>query len=462
MLTILGRPTDRGAFCDRVSRRSFLTVGGIACGGLSLPNLLRAESQGIGSSPHKSLIHVFLPGGPPHQDMWDLKPDAPSEVRGEFNPIATNVNGIQIGELFPKLATMMDRLAIIRSIVGARGPHYAVQCMTGRHGPANGPGSYPNIGAWVSRIKGPAHPSVPPSLSLFYRTGHAPWGHPSGGGYLGEDHAPYRLVDHLDPGTNVENEEQVQPKPKSLVLQDVSLEHMQDRRQLLQSLDGWRRQMDASRQLIARDAFTDQAMSILTTTRLMEAFDISREDPKVVERYGSSIPQHLADSAPRMTTNFLIARRLIEAGARVVSLNFGRWDWHGSNFVQARREIPMIDNAMSALLTDLRERNMEQDVTIIVWGEFGRTPKINDGAGRDHWPRVNSALLAGGGLRSGQAIGATDAQAGEVVDRPITFGEVHATLYHSMGIDPHTPIRDGEGRPHYPVDMTFNPIEELV
>lgn len=462
MLTILSHSTDRTAFCDRLSRRSFLTVGGIACGGLSLPTILRAEAQGVGTSSHKSLIHVFLPGGPPHQDMWDLKPDAPAEVRGEFNPIATNVNGIQICELFPKLASMMDRLVVLRSIVGAQGPHYAVQCMTGRHGPGRGPGSLPNIGAWVSRIEGPAHPSVPPNLSLFYRTRHRPWGHPSGGGFLGNAHAPYGLVDHLDPTKNVENETQVRPKPKDLVLTDVSLEQMQDRRQLLGALDAWRREMDAAPQFGAHDAFTDQALSILTSSRLMDAFDLSREDPKVVERYGSSIPQHLADSAPRMTTNFLIARRLIEAGARVVSLNFGRWDWHGNNFGQGRREMPMIDNAMSSLLTDLRERNMEQDVTVIVWGEFGRTPKINGGAGRDHWPRVNSALLAGGGMRTGQAIGSTDAQAGEVVDRPLTFGEVHATLYHCLGIDPHTPIRDAQGRPHYPVDLKFDPIAELV
>ncbi len=470
MFTILGRSPDRATFCDRVTRRNFLTVGSVAYGGLTLPTLLRAETQGllraetqgIAASPHKSLIHVFLPGGPPHQDMWDLKPDAPAEVRGEFQPIDTNVTGIQIGELFPKLATMMDRLVILRSIVGARGPHYATQCMTGRTGPSSGPGSHPNIGAWVSRIKGSAHPSVPSNLSLFYRTRHGPWGNPSGAGFLGDAHAPHGLVDYVDPGKKVKHADDVRPRPKDLVLQKISLEQMQDRRRLLQSFDTWRRAIVDSHQLGARDVFTDRALSILTTSRLMDAFDISREDPKIVERYGSSIPQHLADSAPRMTTNFLIARRLIEAGARVVSLNFGRWDWHGSNFVQGRREMPMIDNAVSALLTDLRERGLEQDVTVIVWGEFGRTPKINKGAGRDHWPRVNSALLAGGGMRTGQVIGSTDAQAGEVVDRPVTFGEVHATLYHCLGIDPHTPIRDAQGRPHYPVDLSLNPIPEII
>jgi uncharacterized protein (DUF1501 family) len=158
----------------------------------------------------------------------------------------------------------------------------------------------------------------------------------------------------------------------------------------------------------------------------------------------------------------LIARRLVEAGARVVSLNFSRWDWHGSNFAQGRTEFPRLDKMVTALVLDLHERGLDRDVTVLVWGEFGRTPEINKDAGRDHWPAVNSAVLACGGMRTGQVIGATDKHAAEVVDRPITFADVHATIYHNLGIDPHTPVADRQGRIHYPVDRSARPIAELI
>ena len=462
MLTIYGKRDQATPFCDGSTRRSFLTIGGMALGGLSLPQILRAEAANPAVSSHKALIHVFLPGGPPHQDMWDLKPEAPAEIRGEFKPISTNIAGLQIGELFPKIAAQMDRYTVIRSIVGARGPHYSKQCMIGS--PVTGPAAdkIPSLGAWVSRLEGPVHSEVPPNLSMFYRTRHAPWGKAEGGGFLGDHHAPYGLVEHVDPTVSVKDEKAVQPSANNLVLRDVTLDRLQDRSKLLSSIDALRRELDRGAQLSARDTFTDQALSILTSNRLADALDISREDPKTVERYGKSIPEHLADSAPRMTTNFLIARRLVEAGARGVSMNFGRWDWHGNNFGQGRREMPMIDNGISSLVQDLYDRGMEQDVSVIVWGEFGRTPKVNKGAGRDHWPRVNSALLAGGAMRTGQAIGATDKNADTVVDRPITFEEVHATLYHALGIDPHATVRDSQGRPHYPVDLKYGPIAELV
>ena len=195
MLTLLRKPARRGRFCDGLSRRDFLIVGGSIAGGLSLSSLLRAEAQQGIRPTHKSLINVFLPGGPPHQDMWDLKPEAPAEIRGEFKPIRTNVPGIQICELFPKLAAMMDKLAIVRSIVDARGPHYAEQCMSPRMDRNS-----PTLGAWVSRLEGPACPEIPPNLSLFYRTSHGPWGTPGGGGFLGAPYAPYGLVDKYEPG----------------------------------------------------------------------------------------------------------------------------------------------------------------------------------------------------------------------------------------------------------------------
>ena len=472
MLTFFQQAKGRGPFCDGISRRDFLTVGGSVVGGLSLASLLQAESQPHSNSlanpnsygvhtnkgiSHKGLINIFLPGGPPHQDLWDLKPNAPDEIRGEFKPINTNVPGIQICELLPKLAAMMDKLVVIRSIVGARGPHFATQCMSPRLDPNS-----PSLGAWASRLQGPACAEVPPNLSLFYSTSHRPWGEPGDGGFLGAPYAPYSLLGKYSPGHKAEKTNELAPDAGHLVLHDVSIEQLRNRRSLLTALDRWQNTLATSPVQTERNELVDQAWSILASPKLAEALDISREDPKIAERYGTGVAKYKADGAPRITENLLVARRLIEAGARVVSLNFGRWDWHGSNFKQSREEFPLLDGAVSALVQDLHERGLEKDVSVIVWGEFGRTPKINQGAGRDHWPRVNSALLACGGMNTGQVIGATDKHAGEVVDRPVTFGDVHATLLHNLGIDPHRAVPDAQGRLQRPVDAAARPIAELI
>ena len=192
MLTILGR--HNGGFCDGMSRRNFLRVGGMMMGGLSLPQVLQHEARAGTKNSHKALINIFLPGGPPHQDMWDVKVDAPREIRGEFQPIRTNVSGIEICELFPKIAAMMDKFVPIRSIVGARGPHYATQCMTGYDDRQQPAGGRPSLGAWVSKLQGPVNPGIPANLSLFYPTDHKPWGEPAGAGFLGMAHSPFQLV----------------------------------------------------------------------------------------------------------------------------------------------------------------------------------------------------------------------------------------------------------------------------
>ena len=457
MLTLESKAQSRHAFCDRLSRRNFLSIGGMACGGLSLDSVLRAEATQPGGSSHKGLINIFLPGGPPHQDMWDLKPDAPAEVRGEFKPISTNVSGIQIGELLPGLASIMDKLVILRSIVGAKGPHYARQCMSPQIAPES-----PSLGAWVSKLKGPVHPSVPPNLAMFYRTKHRPWGEAGHGGFFGEPYAPLGLVDKYAPGHKANSPAGLSPDPGRLVVQDISLQRLKDRRSLLSLLNTWQKHVEASPSLDDRNSFTRQAWEILASPRLVEALDISREDPKVIERYGAGSAKYNKDAAPRISHNLLIARRLIEAGARVVSLNFSRWDWHRKNFDQARTEFPRLDQAVTALVKDLDERGMLNDVSVIVWGEFGRSPKINKNSGRDHWPRVNSALLAGGGMRTGQVLGMTDRIAGEVIDRPITFGDVHATLLHNLDIDPHVGVPDRQGRTRRPTDVDATPIAELI
>jgi hypothetical protein len=408
-------------------------------------------------SQHKALINVFLPGGPPHQDLWDLKPDAPAEVRGEFKPIGTNVAGIQICELLPKLAAMMDKLVIIRSIADSRGPHYAEQCMS----PQVEPNS-PTLGAWVSRLEGPARPDVPPNLSLFYRTSHAPWGDPGGGGFLGASHAPYGLVSKYDPGHAAKTTADLAPDPGQLVLRDVTIDRLKSRLDLLKALEQKQEAAATSPLRQERDGFVEQAWNILASPKLVEALDFTREDAKTIERYGVGNPGYKDDSAPRVTENFLVARRLVEAGARIVSLNFSRWDWHNDNFKQGREEFPLLDGAVSALVQDLHDRGLDKDVTVIVWGEFGRTPAINSLAGRDHWPRVNSALLACGGMRTGQVIGATDKHAGEVVDRPVAFGDVHATLLHNLGIDPHLSLPDAQGRVQHPASAEAKPLSELI
>jgi uncharacterized protein (DUF1501 family) len=453
MLTILGKAPRQSRFCDGMSRRNFLTIGSMGMGALALPNLLRAEeATGIGNS-HKAVINIFLPGGPPHQDMWDIKSLAPAEIRGEFQAIKTNVPGIEIGEMFPRIASMMDKFVPIRSIVGASGGHDSFQCMHGRSAQNQAAGGWPSFGAWVSKAMGPVTPAVPPNLSICYTTDHKQWGEPGGGGYLGLPHAPFALVGGRQQLKSADN----------MVLQGISLERLQDRTTLLNSIDGFRRQADTSGQMVGLDAFTTQAVGILTSSKLTDAMDLSKEDPATVARYGQPDPNFHADGAPKMTTNFLIARRLVEAGARVVSLNFSRWDWHGQNFAIARIDMPLLDAAVSSLVEDLEQRGMLDDVSVVVWGEFGRTPQINSAAGRDHWPRVSCALLAGGGIRAGQVIGATNRLGEEATDRPVTFEEVHATLYHNLGLNM-SAVREFDlaGRPYHVVSEGVEPIREVI
>jgi uncharacterized protein (DUF1501 family) len=286
-----------------------------------------------------------------------------------------------------------------------------------------------------------------------YKTDHQPWGYAGEGGFLGVAHAPFNLVGGRNESSKVEN----------MVLQGITLERLQDRRALLSAFDQFRREADASGSMSGLDSFTDQAMGILTSSKLAEAMDLSKEDPALVERYGKDNAEFHADGAPRMTHNFLVARRLVEAGARVVSLNFSRWDWHGSNFSIARVEMPLLDAAVSALVQDLHERGLDRDVSVVVWGEFGRTPKINKDAGRDHWPQVSCALLAGGGIRTGQVIGSTNRLGEHAQDRPVHFQEVFATLYHNLGLNL-SQVRefDLRGRPYHLVDDGYEPIREVI
>jgi hypothetical protein len=470
MLTILGNQLQwtepKSGFCDRLIRRDFLKIGGMALGGLSLPQILRAEHEiesavsrsetTTSNRSHKAIINVFLPGGPPHIDMWDLKPDAPAEIRGEYSPIKTTVPGMEICELFPKLASMAERFAIIRSIADSDGDHSAFQCMTGRRRSEQPPpGGWPALGSWVSKLKGSVNPSVPAHTSLMYKTGHSDWGNPGDGGFLGLGHSPFRLVGGKGNGMKADN----------MVLQGVTLDRLHDRDSLRSSLDQFRRAADASGSMEGLDEFSQKAMGILTSSKLADALDLSQEDPRVLAKYGVDDPEFERDGAPRMVRNFCIARRLIEAGARVVSMNFIRWDWHGGdgmNFVNSKRDFPLLDTGLSSLLIDLHERGLDRDVSIVVWGEFGRTPRLNNRNSRDHWPQANCAVVAGGGMRLGQVIGATNRYAEHPTDRPIKFQEVFATLYAKAGLPLNTREFDLRGRPQYLVEPGIEPIRELM
>lgn len=447
MLTISG---DKIRLCDRLPRRDFLTIGSLAVGGLTLPRILRADAQAGIRLSHKAIIMVYLTGGPPHQDMVDLKPDAPAEIRGEFRPIATNVPGIQVSELMPRVAAMMDKFAIIRSLVGAEDRHSSFQCATGRLFRSQPQGGWPEIGSVLSKLHGPVDPSVPPAIDLSMKMQHLPYNLP-GPGFLGMAHSSFK------PSGDAMND---------MVLQGVSLDRLTDRSSLLVSLDRIRQQADQQAGSRAdTDGFTDRALGILRSSRLLEALDLSREDPRIRERYGNDDPNCLPYSNlgyQAHMSKFLAARRLVEAGARCVTVAFADFDWHGANFTNGRKVIPLLDQGLAALVSDLHERGLDRDVSVVVWGEFGRTPKINADAGRDHWPRVTFAMLAGGGMTTGQVIGETNRLAEEPVSRPIHFQDVMATLYHNLGIDTaRTTIPDLNGRPQYVAD-THEPIRELV
>ncbi|HUG93838.1 MAG TPA: DUF1501 domain-containing protein [Planctomycetaceae bacterium] len=429
MLTFLGRP---GRYCDGVSRRSFLRIGALGLGGLTLPGLLRAEAQAGSRATGKSLINIFLNGGPTHLDTFDLKPGAPQEIRGEFQPIPTTVPGLEICELMPDLATVGERFSVIRSIAGMRDEHDPKQSESGwSMNDLQSIGGRPGVGAVLSKIYGPARVSgrgtAPTHVDL---TG---WTKP---GFLGQVHDGYR-----PDGVGRDN---------LRLNSGISLGRLDDRRTLLNGLDRLRREVDTSGMMEAVDSFTGRAVGIITSGQLSRALDLSKEDPRTVERYGINDPQN-----PRRGENqrFLEARRLIDAGVRCVSFSWGGWDTHGNNFQSMREMLPPLSRALTALIEDLEARGRLDETILMMSGEFGRTPRINGTAGRDHWPRAAFFFLAGGGLRHGQAIGSTSRLGEEPRDRPVHLQHVFHTLYRVLGIDADAiTLLDPNGRPQYLVE----------
>ncbi len=413
--------------CDGIARRNFLQIGAIA--GLSLPQLLKAEKAfGTGSS-NKSVIMVYLAGGPSHIDTFDPKDDAPSEIRGEFDSIPTAAPGVRISECLPGIARQMDQCSIIRSIADTHNNHSSYHVMTGRPMKGMQPvGGWPSLGSVVSKVQGSRF-GTPPYVDL--------GGGISGGGFLGTAHSGFK--------TNGKGR-------YDMAKQSRFDKRYASREGLLKSFDSLRRDCDQSGSMDGLDAFNRQAFEIIHSERLAKALDLKNEKPEVIERYG------------KKGQNYLLARRVVEAGARFVTVSSGGWDTHRDNFKNLRASrLPELDRGVSNLIRDLRERAMLEDVTVVVWGEFGRTPKINGNAGRDHWSRVMSVLLAGGGMKTGQVVGASDPKGGEPADRPVYLGEVMATLYQNLGIDvSKQQLTDLSGRPQYLVDNGFGPISELV
>src|SRR5262245_1885895 len=441
MLDFIGRGPRT---CDGVSRRSFLKVGALAIGGLTLPGLLRlraAAAPGT-STARKSVILIWLAGGPSHIDMYDLKPNAPAEFRGEFKPIATNVTGIQVGEHLPRQGRIMDKLAILRSAYHTNAGHgMGSQWMLTGYQPTIevNDNIYPSTGSVVARMRGPNAPGLPAYVNLprLLSLGKA--------AYLGASYNPFAPdADPNTPGFQVRN----------LRLPGaVDARRLGRRRELLKELDTIRRDIDTRGDLEGLDTFYRDGLEMVTNTRAQKAFDIASEPDRVRERYGRN----------DLGQCCLLARRLVEAGVTFVTVQAGGgWDTHGDNFKQLKNNLlPKYDRALTALVSDLCDRGRQEDVLVMVLGEFGRTPKINSGAGRDHWPGAMSVVYAGGGLKMGQVVGSTNAKAGHPTSHAATPGCVLATLYHVVGID-YTHTFHDQGQRPLPILNEGKPIRELT
>ena len=423
-------------------------VGTLGLGGLTLADLLRLKAAGqvAPQSTHKAVIMIFLSGGPSHIDTYDMKPNAPAELRGEFRPIQTNVPGIQICEHMPMQAQMMDKLAILRGVQTV-GNHTGNEFFSGFAYEDGKPAAVTNqqrpaLGSVVSRLR--TGPNVLPAYVSLHD--NPSWEHPY---YLGAAHQPFRTF---------QRERQNQGLANMRLANGVSRTQLEDRRTLMHAFDGLHRDLDASGTFDNLDAINTRALEIITSNRVREAFDLSREPAPLKARYGTApaafgfIPG----------TDFLLARRLVEAGVSVVTLAVHGWDTHEKNFETLRNQLPIIDRALCALLTDLEVRGLAQDVTVIMGGEMGRTPRITrERAGREHWPETGITVMAGGGLRTGQVVGASDARGEQVHGRPITPQMMMATLYQTLGINPDLTMPNNTGRPMYLLDNR-EPIRELL
>ncbi len=447
MLNFLDTRTPR-AKCDGSRRREFLQVGALTLGGLTLPQLLqaRAAASAAGRSVRNtSVILLFLDGGAPQQETFDPKPDAPREYRSLFGAIPTRLPGVRFGSHFPRMAALADRMSILRTLTHGDGDHGGAThwMKTGKAWPPEAlgkaaiiPQQSPSVGSAVARVRGAVNrdSGVPTYVRVLGRHG----GYPGDDAvWLGQSYSPFRV------GSSRGN-----PMLQNMSLR-VSREQLDDRRALLRQLDTFDRRLDTTGMAQALDGFQQQAVNVVLG-RARTAFDLSQEPASVRDRYGPGLGQEL-----------LLARRLCEAGAGFVTLNNGYWDFHGGIIPGCNQLCPPLDRAVSVFMEDVRARGLENDILLVVTGEFGRAPRINGGPGRDHWAPVNDAVLIGGGLRMGQVVGETDSRAAYLRARPIAPGDLMATLFQVLGIDPNLQFPHPSGRPVYMVEGG-RPIQELL
>jgi hypothetical protein len=427
--------------CDGVSRREFLRVGSLAAVGLTLPGFFRAQAAAGVADSDVSCILLWLQGGISHIDSFDPKPEAPSEVRGEFGAIDTSVPGVQVCEHLPNLASSLDRYAILRSLNPKNGSHGVADAYMMSGHPFNASLTYPSYGAVVAKEKGDRN-SMPP----YVQVGTAIDQRFGGGvaGILGDRFNPFVL-----PGD---------PSSAGFRVRDVALggaeqARFERRRKALAAVDTWQARMEGgSNALEASDAFYQKAYDLITAPHAKRAFELGLEDPRLRDRYG----RHA------LGQGCLMARRLVEAGARFVTVTDGGWDTHQNNFDSLRKRLlPRLDSALSALLEDLQGRGLLDRTLVVCLSDFGRTPKVNPSAGRDHWATAGIALLAGAGIKGGQAVGQTNALAEQPVEAPYYTEDVAATIYDRLGIPPETTHRAPDGRPIRIIDQG-RMIRELV
>jgi hypothetical protein len=431
-------PASRnGTTCDGASRRDFLKVGALGLGGLALPDLLRARAAAAATSGqpsrNTSVVWLWLGGGPTHVETFDPKMTAPQEFRSTVGSVPTNVTGIEIGGVFPEMAKVADKMAFVRSFAHNNsghggGTHWV---MTGYDFPPADNGQAPikpGFGAILARYRGPN--SAATGLPTYVRMGGTLGDGPA---WLGSPYAPFDIGGNARSNMNLK----------------VALENLGDRRKLLKGFDTANRDLDRSGLMSGLDSFESQAFDLILS-RAREAFDVTREDPRVRDLYG-----------PRLGEQLLTARRLCEAGVGFVTLHFGGWDMHGA-IAQGMKQLgPQVDRAVSAFVRDTTDRGLDQDILLVITGEFGRTPRINGSAGRDHWAPLSTLALAGGGLKMGQVVGESNAKAEVPKSRPITPQNLMATVFHVLGIPQDLHYKDQSGRP-VPMTDGSKPIAELV
>jgi hypothetical protein len=451
-----------GRYCDGLSRRSFLQLGVAGMAGVGLPQLLQAKTSSAhsaGSTKNTSVILIWLDGGPSHMDLYDLKPDAPAEYRGIWKPIRTRVPGFAITELFPKQAQVTDKFSLVRSLHHDTGDHFAGghRMLTAKDmgvSGANVEGRFPSIGAIVARDLGPRQPGLPAYVAVPHASSIGLNPGYFGAHMLGAQYNPFQPGgDPNAPNFSVRNFN---------LAKDLTIARLEERRSLVRHFDTARRHLDRLAVTQAMDRFSQEAFEFVSGPAARRAFDINKENPRLRDQYG----RH------NWGQSTLLARRLVEAGATFVTVHFGGWDHHWNLKAGMEGYLPLVDNAVSALFQDLDDRGLLETTLVVLCGEFSRTPKMNDGGnggapmsmgtpGRDHWGNSMFCLLGGGGVKGGQVVGSTDRLGTRPHTRPLVPANIHATIYHVLGIDPKLHLLDPSGRP-VPVLDDPTPISELL